>query len=419
MTTNLIEPTTAQGAVINQDINGRVRKIMDEMNETLKERQAVIHGAWVGRVGQLHLIMRGPGGTGKSLLSRSMAAHIKGAVHFETALDETSDPSVVFGPPDIKAMAEEGRTRTVSDGMLPTATDAFLDEFFNGNIPLLHSIMPVLNERVHHNDGKVLQTPLRQTLMGTNKLNLDPDLAALFDRIHLRYDVDYIAGRENLRDMTIMAMARLSKKGRGIATDVEADSTSVTVDELDQAFAEALALDVPDSILDMMLDMREELKGNGVVFSDRRYNDGMNAVLANAWVRNHTEVLPVDLDILANMWWTAEEQISTARGIILSAASPGEKKALDLLDALDDLKSDVRKAEGDDDERKRRIGVEAVRNAEKLVREAEAEVDNARASNGSTARLEEVIAKANAFKVDVAREVFGLGAADVQRTAGV
>ena len=418
MTTSLIEPTTSQGAVINQDVNARVRKIMDEMNDMLKERQGVIHGAWVGRIAQLHMIMRGPGGTGKSLLARTMAGHIKGSTYFETAFDETTDPSSVFGPPDIKAMAEDGRTRTVVDGMLPTATDAFLDEFFNSNIPLLHSLQPPLNERVYHNDGKAMKIPLRQALMGTNKLNLDPDVAPLFDRIHLRFDVDYIASRDHMRDMVMMAVARLAAKGRGLATNVEADSTSVTIEELDQAFAESLNLSMPDPVLDLFLDLREELKGNGVVFSDRRFNDGMGAVLANAWIRNHAEVRPSDLDILANMWWTHDEQISTARGIILGAASPGEKKALDLLDALDELKATMRKHEGDDEELQRRVGVEQVRNAEKLVREAEAEVDIAKEAGGSTARLEECISKANAFKVEVANKIFGLGAADLKRTAG-
>ncbi|NUS02029.1 MAG: AAA domain-containing protein [Nonomuraea sp.] len=418
MSTTVIEPTTAQGAVINQDINARVRAIMDEMNQDLKERTQVIHGAWVGRIAQLHLVMRGPGGTGKSMLQRTMVEHIRGSVPFETAFDETTDPSKVFGPPDIKAMAEDGRTRTVTTGMLSEATDAFLDEFFNGNIPLLHSIMPVLNERLFHDDGKAIKTPLRQCIMGTNKLNLDPDLAALFDRVHLRYEVGYLSNRENLRDMVIMSVARLASKGRGAATNTTTPTT-VTLEELDQAFAESLALSVPDAILDLFIDLREELKGNGINFSDRRFNDGMNAALANAWLRNHAEVQSGDLDILANMWWTTEEQMSTARGIILSAASPGEKKALDLLDALDDLKAEMRKVEGDDDERKRRVGVEQVRNAEKLVKEAEAELEAAKAAGQSTGRLEEVIARADSFKVEVAREVFGISTADVKRTAGV
>lgn len=417
--TTVMQPTATQSAVINQDINSRVAAIMQEMNETLKERTAVIHGTWVGRIAQLHVVMRGPGGTGKSMLQRSMVEHIEGAVPFETAFDETTDPSQVFGPPDIKAMAEDGIVRRVTTGMLPEATDGFLDEFFNGNIPLLHSIMPIANERLFHNAGMPHKTPLRQLIMGTNKLNLDPDLAALFDRVHLRYDVNYVSGREALKDMVMQSVLRLATKGRGAATSTKADPVKVTLEELDQAMAESLTIPMDDPILDLFIDLREELKGNGIQVSDRRFNEGMVAVLANAWIRNHSEVKPVDMDILAQMWWTHEEQISTARGIILGAASPGEKKALDLLDALDEIKAEVRKTDGDDEERKRRVGVEAVRNAEKLVREAETERDNALASGGSVDRLEEVIAKANAFKVEVARDTFGLGAADIRATSGV
>lgn len=417
--TTVMQPTATQAAVINQDINGRVRQIMDEMNESLKERAAVIHGAWVGRVAQLHLVMRGPGGTGKSMLQRSMVEHIDGAIPFETAFDETTDPSQVFGPPDIKAMAEDGIVRRVTTGMLPEATDGFLDEFFNGNIPLLHSIMPIANERLFHNAGMPHKTPLRQLIMGTNKLNLDPDLAALFDRVHLRYDVNYVAGRDNLKDMVMQSVLRLATRGRGAATSTKADPVQVTLDELDQAHAEALTIPMDDPVFELFIDLREELKGNGIEISDRRMNEGMIAVLANAWIRNHDQVMPADMDILANMWWLHEEQISTARGIILGAASPGDKKALDLLDALDELKSDLRKSEGDDEERRRRVGVEAVRNAEKLTREAEVERDNALASGSSTQRLEEVISKAAAFRAEVARDLFGIGAADLKQTSGV
>lgn len=416
-------PVTQQGPTITQDIRDRVVQIISEQNDLIKERSEVIQGIWVGRIAQEHALMLGPGGTGKSFLARNTADHIDGAKFFEVAVDETTDPSQVFGPPDIKAMVEDGKTRRVPTGMLPEATDAFIDEFFNANGPLLHSIMPALNERVFHNNGLPSRIPLRQCLAGTNKLNADADQAALWDRIHLRFVVDYVSARDAQKDMVGDAIARMSQIGRGTGTSLAGQQiTKVTLDELDQAHAEALALDVPDAVLDMFFDIRDELQHGSakIQISDRRAVEGMAAVMANAWIRNHTSVTVGDLDILANMWWAVQDQMSTARSVILAATNPGEKAALDLLDELDNLKKEIKQANDSDLDpaRKKRVGVESVKNTDKLLKEAEAHLAKAQAAGTSTTRLEEVIKKADAFKMEVGQTIFNLDPAAMQNLAG-
>lgn len=426
MTTTPVAPIVQQAVAgggttppkIDPSINQRVNQIIDEQNQLIKERHDVIVGAWVGRIAQEHLLMLGPGGTGKSFLARNMASHIDGASFFEVAVDETTDPSQLFGPPDIKAMVEDGKTRRIPTGMLPEATDAFIDEFFNANGPLLHSIMPVLNERVFHNNGLPSAVPLRQVLAGTNKLNADADQAALWDRIHLRYVVDYVGARQSQAEMVGDAIARMASVGRGTNTTIAGvQKTMVTLDELDQAHKEALALDVPDPVIDTFFDIRDELKHGsaGVTISDRRAVEGMAAVLANAWLRGHETVTVGDLDILANMWWTVQDQLSAARGVILAATNPGEKAALDLLDELDKLKKEIKQADESDLDvaRKKRVGVEAVKNTDKLLNEARGHLTKALAAGTATNRLEEVIGKADLFKVEVGQKIFGLDPASM------
>lgn len=400
-------------ATISTDIQQRVATIIDEQNEVIKERGEVIHGTWVARVGQLHTCYLGPGGAGKTFLVRDLVSHIDSSIYFETALDETTDPGQVFGPPDIKGMVEEGKTRRVITGMLPEATDVFVDEIFNGNSPTLHSLMPAMNERVFHNNGIPMNIPLRSLYSGTNKLNADADLAAFFDRLHLRYVVDYVAGRDNQADMVAQAIARMTVAGRGTTTSIAATKTMVTLDELDIAHKEALALDVPDTVMEIFLDIREELRGNGVLISDRRMVEGMAAVLANAWVRGHETVQTGDMDILSAMWWTLQDHIATSRNIILAVTNPGEKAALDLLDELDKIKAELEGGKDLDEEKKRRLGVEAVRNTEKLLREVQGHLSKATAAGTSTQRLQETIAKAETFKISVAKDVFNIDPSDL------
>jgi MoxR-like ATPase len=407
------------GPVIDQVIWTKINQILSEQNSVIKERAEVLHGLWVALVAQEHLLMLGPGGTGKSFLVRDAVSHIDGAKLFEVAFDETTDPSQVFGPPDIKAMVEDGKTRRVPTGMLPEAHVAFMDEFFNGNGPLLHSVMPALNERIWHNNGLPSPVPLISAFMGTNKLNADADQAALWDRVHMRHVVGYIADRQTQADMVGDAIARMAANGRGTSTSVPGlNRTVITLDELEQAHREALGLDVPDPVIEMFFDIRDELQHGSakIQISDRRAVEGMAAVMANAWINNHTSVTVGDLDVLAHMWWTVQDQMSTARSVILAATNPGEKAALDLLDELDKFKKEIKQTNDSDIDasRKKRVGVEMVKNADKLLSDAKAHRDKAVAAGTSTTRLDEVIKKADAFKVEVGTSIFGLNPQQMQ-----
>ena len=64
---------------IDTGIQQRVVAAMDEMNQLIKERSDVIKSVWIGRIAQEHVLMLGPGGTGKSFLARSMWDHIDGS----------------------------------------------------------------------------------------------------------------------------------------------------------------------------------------------------------------------------------------------------------------------------------------------------------------------------------------------------
>ena len=422
MTTTQIAPAAvATAPAIDQIIRTNIALIIDEQNQTLKEREDVIRGVWTALIARQHLLMLGPGGTGKSLLVRDTRSHILGAKYFECAVDDTTDPSQIFGPPDIKAMVEDGKTRRVPDGMLPEAHIAFIDEFFNANGPLLHSIMPALNERLFHNNGQPTSIPLISMLAGTNKLNSDVDQAALWDRIHHRHIVSYLSDRQSQADMVGEAIARLALLGRGAGTNIGQAPTTITLDDLAQAHQEALSLNVPDAVLNTFFDIRDELQHGAakVQISDRRAVEGMVAVMANAWLNNHDTVTVGDLDVLANMWWAVQDQMSVARGVILAATNPGEKAALDLLDGLDEIKKEVKQANDSDldSARKKRVGVEAVKNADKLLAEAKTHLTKAQAAGTSTTRLDEVIKKTEAFKVEVGMSIFGLDPASMQNLA--
>lgn len=349
--------------------------------------------------------------TGKSLMMRDTVNRIKDAVRFEVALDEQSVPDQVFGPTDIKGMVERGRARRVTAGMLPEATDAFIDEIMNAGSTVKHSLQPIMNERLFHNGDEIIHCPLRQLVGGTNhnSADTDPLLAPFFDRFHIRFTVGYLKQRESRFEMITNAIVRIASGGRADTKGI-AEPTQVSLEELDKAHDEALALDIEDETMALIDDIWEELRNKGLVISDRRYVEGYMAVLANSWLNGHETVQPGDLDILSHMWWSLQDQAAEARGIILGVSNPGEKAALDLLDELDKMKAEFKSITNSDmdDKRKRSAGIEIVSNLERLVKEANDHIVDSRAAGASTQKLDEVIGRSEVFKGELTKSLFGI-----------
>lgn len=407
-----------------KEIQEKFQKLTDEMSETHLERRELLRGLGIALIAKQHLLMLGPGGTGKSFLTRDLASRI---IHdngdplwneyadvpqfngyFEKALDETSTPDEVFGPPDIKAMAEEGKTRRVYTGMLPEAIVAFLDEFFNSNGPTLHSIMPALNERLFHNNGIPMRIPLWTCFMGTNKLNADEDYAALWDRVHLRFVVKYIQDRVSKAQMVRDAIER------ELRTE-QPEKTTLNLNDLRTAHEEAMNLEFSESARELFFDIHDALQHQGIIVGDRRVVQGAKGVLASAYLAGHDEVKAGDLDILQHYWWVVQDQIDATRQVVLSATNPGEKQALDMLDDLDKLNEDIKQTKDMDNMKRNASGLEVFKQCQKLLKEAEPLREKAEAAGASTARIDELIDRTNNLMTHITKEIFGIDPAQAKR----
>lgn len=393
---------------ISTDIQQKTTDIIEEMQETHKERHSVVRSLWVGAVARLHVLLIGPGGTGKSFICRDLVDRIDGANYFEVALDETTDPSQVFGPPDIKAMVEDGKTRRIPTGMLPEADIAYFDEYFNANTPMLHSLRPILNERLFHNNGKPLKTPLKMAVMGTNKISADTDHAPDWDRVHIREDVRYVMDRQNRSELV---MDSITRRMFGYTPP---SKTLITLGELDTAYNEAMKLLVPDHVQEVFFDIQDELEGeHNIQVSTRRVVEGMAAVLSNAWLNNHDEVKVGDLDILSQMWWLTLDQQSVAKQTILSATNPGEKEALSKLDELEEQRQEFKNLTDLDPVRQNAAGLQIYKNIKKLRSETKPLMDQANAAGTSTARIKEVLDGCNKLMETIQKDIFGIDDGDI------
>lgn len=390
---------------ITENLRQKFVSIETELNHAHPERRKVIRGLLTALVAKQHFLMIGAGGSGKSFLSRELPRRIRlDAKHptryFEVALDETSTPDQVNGPVDIKAMVEHGREQRRTDGMLPDCDFAFLDEFFNANGPVLHSIMPMLNERVLHAAGEVKSIDLWTAVAGTNKLNADRDLAALWDRIHHRHVVSYVEDSDALRAIVKDSIdRRLGRDGRG--------ETFVTLDELKQAHEEAMSLEFPDAVWNAFTNLKEELLSNGIVVGTRRVVEGYAAILATAWLNGHEKVTVGDLSVLEHMFWSLLDDEVKVRNIVLNACNPGEKKAMELTGDLNSLIKEYQEASGLDKTKRNAAAMEIFKNLQKVEGEAAAALKKNEGTGVDDSALQEVLRKSKETRVKIGTEVFG------------
>lgn len=405
-TTETVEAPTVINQATQPAVRERIRTAITEMNLVHKERTEIIEGMWTAAIAHQHFLMIGPGGTGKSFIVRDLVERIEGAKYYEKALDETSVPDEISGPPNLKLLTEEGTFQRNTVGMLPEADYAFLDEFFNANGPALHHTMPMLNERIFHDNGVGMPIPLRTVFMGTNKLNADVDMAALWDRVHHRHKIDYVSDRDNLRALVSEAVLRRA----GVATE----QSVVTLTEIDAAHKEALVIPVPDATYSVFLDLLANLEHEGVVVSTRRVVEGMVGVLASAWLNDHADGVKVgDLSVLRHMLWSRQEDITKVRTIVLEATNPGEKKALDLLEDLDKLKSDYQSVADLDEVKRNAASIDIFKKVDRILSEGVPLQKQATEVGASTARIDDLIDSCDNLKVKIGSECFGLDEAQI------
>src|SRR5262249_2307803 len=228
-----------------------------------------IDGALVALLAAQHVLVIGPPGTAKSMLADEVCRRLTGARYFQWLLTRFTTPEELFGAVSLKAL-EEDDYRRLTTHKLPEAHIAFLDEVFKASSSILNTILTLMNERRFHNGREVAHVPLLTLFAASNELPEDDELLALQDRFLLRFVVDYIA--EDFRFLKLLQAKPPTSR------------TTLSLEELDGARAEAAALAVPGGVLRTLTDLRRELGRKNIVASDRRWAQSIGVLRAHAYL---------------------------------------------------------------------------------------------------------------------------------------
>jgi len=239
----------------------QLKAIIDTLEQGLIERSQCVRLCLLSALAGEHSLLIGPPGTAKSELARRLHAVFRDARYFERLLTRFSVPEELFGPLSIKAL-EEDRYERHTDGFLPDASIAFIDEVFKANSAILNALLTLLNEREFDNGAGRQRCPLISAIGATNDVPEDEVGEAFFDRFLVRLPVAAVSD-ENF--------GALLDAGRGRDWQAPGPELSLDADYLAGLAGEAAAVAVPEEFVAVLAELRRHCAELPIHVSDRRW----------------------------------------------------------------------------------------------------------------------------------------------------
>lgn len=334
---NAGEATQVETSDGSNPLRRRVRASIVDLQHGLLERETEVRLLLLAALCGEHLLLLGPPGTAKSELSRRLSK-LTGGRYFERLLTRFSVPEELFGPLSMKGLENDLYVRQI-DGYLPTAEVAFIDEIFKANSAILNALLTLLNERLFDNGSERFSVPLLCLVGASNELPESEELDALYDRFLIRRQVSQVSAA-NLGTLARLAAGAL---GAGDAALLSSDASASGTDEILEAEltledfrtaadAAAAAVEVPESVIDLLTDIRNYLQDKcepPVYVSDRRFMKAVRMLQVAAHADGRSSVNEYDCLLLEFVLGQRPEDANKVRARVLEviASDPGLQQA--------------------------------------------------------------------------------------------
>lgn len=298
------------------------KKFLDvekDINSHVYERQDAVRGLILATLSGTNVLLLGPAGVAKSYLVRLWNQRITNSVYFEWLLNKFSSPEELFGPISFKSIKEDHYRRN-TEGKLPEANTAFIDEIFKANSSILNAMLPVLNERIFYNGHIPTKLDLYTVAGCSNEIpDADDNLDAFYDRFLLKYHVVYISEDGNFLNMIGNELPEIPK-------------ATISKEDILQAQSEVAEISFPDEMQQIYIKLRKNLRGESFHVSDRTYKISVRLLKAQAWLNGRKQVDTEDFEVLKHAIWTDPNTRKTAQRLILELIAPEKNRVYELLE---------------------------------------------------------------------------------------
>ena len=302
----------------------RIKKLLAFIKEGLVEKDEAIRLALLSAIAGESIFLLGSPGTAKSLISRRIkcafkASEGKEVSYFEYLMNQFSTPDELFGPVSLKKLEQDSYER-ITEGYLPNAEVAFLDEIWKASPAIQNTLLTIINEKKYHNGTSVLQVPLKVLLSASNELPAENQgLEALWDRFLLRLLVEPIQSEDSF----LKLVCGQPVKSEVVPSEEMADLMISTV-ELEQWKNEIHAVSVPEDVQDVLASLRYKMREldkknpekHIYYISDRRWTKIANLLRTSAFLngRNHVDLM--DCYLISYCIWNDDSVIEEVRKLV-------------------------------------------------------------------------------------------------------
>lgn len=283
----------------------QISKLIQEISVGLHERDEIVALALLAILSGQSVFLYGPPGTAKSLIARRLSLAFKESKYFEYLMNRFSTPEEVFGPVSIKELKEDRYIRK-TNGYLPEADIAFLDEIWKSSPAILNTLLTIINERKFRNGDKVTDVPLKGIVAASNEIPAENQgLEALYDRFIVRLVVNPMTERRNfdalLNDIPTEPIVPVNE-----SLTFDAQKWNEALTNLNDVAVSKETLNVIHAIRVKIdkYNKNDANKSSPIYISDRRWQKMARVLKMAAYLCDRNEVKPVDALILKDCLWT-------------------------------------------------------------------------------------------------------------------
>ena len=326
-------------------IKKRMEELAAALSEDLHERREHAAVILLAALAGQNTFLLGPPGTAKSLLARRLASVFadSNGRYFEYLMQKFSTPEDIFGPVSIAALKGDEYKRN-SNGFLPTAEFAFLDEIWKSGPAILNTLLTIINEKKFRNGAKMENVPLKTLIAASNETPPEGQgLEALYDRFIVRLYAPPIAGEDEF-DKFLHSASVPDKADCGDIV-VKPEEWEKWRKGMRKVELSAETMQIIHAIrLQLAKETKKELK---VYVSDRRWKKAAELLRAAAFFCGRQKTNLADTLLLRHCLWTTNKNRKAVFAVVDNAVRASgfatELSSMDIAAEKEHLEKEIQK----------------------------------------------------------------------------